>query len=50
MKKIKRRRSVADFRKGIRKNPPKVDKSIDKLIDKFMKDDKPAFDKRFARS
>lgn len=48
-KKKPKKRTVQDFRKGIRKNQPTVPASIDNLIDKFMKNDKPAYDKRYAR-
>ena len=48
--KKKQKRTIVDARKGIRKNPPKVPKDIDNLVDKFLKSpDYRAFKKRFAR-
>ena len=47
----KQTRKVEDFRKGIRTKQPKVAKSIDKLVDGFLKSaDYKAFKKRFSRA
>ncbi|NRA37806.1 MAG: hypothetical protein HRU15_06680 [Planctomycetes bacterium] len=49
VKKVKTR-SVKDFRRSIRKDQPKVDKDIDKLVSSFLKSaDYKQFKKRFSR-
>lgn len=48
--KKKAKRNIIDARKGIRKNPPKVRKDIDTLVDKFLKSaDYKQFKRRFKR-
>lgn len=47
---MKKRRTIADHRKGIRTEQPKVAKDVDNLVDKYLKSpDYKAFKKRFAR-
>lgn len=46
-----KKRSIQDFRKGVRKEQPKVSKDIDNLVDKFLKSpDYKQFKKRFSRN
>lgn len=49
--KKKKKRAVKDFRRGIRKEQPKVSKDVDNLVDKFLKSaDYKRFKKRFSRN
>ena len=51
MAKKTKTRAVKDFRRGIRKDPPKVAKDIDGLVDKFLKSsDYKQFKRRFSRN
>lgn len=46
-----KKRTIKDFRKGIRNEPPKVSKDIDNLVDKFLKSsDYKQFKRRFSRN
>ncbi len=50
MPKLPQKRNIADKNKSIRRNPPRVAKSIDQLIDRYLNsDDHKLFRRRFTK-